>query len=111
MEANRRDGIPVGVDSERIDTEEGQDLPALEDREDREDQADQADDDLFVDEMVVVAVEVRKLDVEDAIVEQAVEVGEMVVEEEGVAGVEDVCLELEALTYLLEERLGLFLND
>ena len=97
---------------EHTDTEAWLDLPdqeveALEGREDREGQEDQADVDLSAKEMEVA--EVREFDVEEGvIVEQAVEVGET---EEGVAGVEDVNLEVEAWTCLLEEGLNLNLDD
>jgi len=100
------------VEWEHTDTEAWLDLPdqeveALEGREDREGQEDQADVDLSAKEMEVA--EVREFDVEEGvIVEQAVEVGET---EEGVAGVEDVNLEVEAWTCLLEEGLNLNLDD
>lgn len=120
-------GIQVVVDLERTGNEEGEDLGALEALDARDgpevqevQEAQEDDDDLFVDEIVVqaqaeVEAAVRELVVEDAIVELAVEVHEMeeaaAVEVAVAAAVEDVHLELQALTYLLEERSDFHLND
>jgi hypothetical protein len=130
VEGDKVAGIQVVVDLERTGNEEGEVLgvlEALDGPEVQEVQEVQEDDDLFVDEIVaavqteeeaeeavreldveVVVLElgaevvVLELDAEDAIVELVVEVHEM--EEAAVAAavvaVEDVYLELLALTYL-----------
>lgn len=118
MEADKVAGIQAVVDLEHTGTEEGEVLEVREVREAQE------DDDLFVDE-IVAAVQaegegeevVRELDVEDAIVELAVEEHETEVHETEeaeavvVVAVEDVYLELVALTYLWEEHSDFHLGD